>query len=283
MVRSVHPLSLDTNTIVGNATLGMNTQYKVSEREMGNPTLQTERSQATRPGCSDRTPGLVLFKARVEKEKDDIMGMFDYLKCKYPLPDAGANDLEYQTKDTPAQFLDHYEIRADGSLWHLAYDIEDKSDPHAEGFARWAGRISYVNERWEPVPFTGEIRFYHYANETRTEFSAYFVNGMLNLLTPIGEEPIPVKIRVKLGSGREAEVEPAKGIHGMLMASGAGDGYFLRVRHGTEFRDYRLLHSDLAVRIVDNDAFFYRVGDDLWLDHAPETLGLEIVNVAEGA
>lgn len=78
----------------------------------------------------------MLFKARIEKEKDEIMGMFDYLQCKYPLPNAGDNDLEYQTKDTPAQFLDRYEIRVDGSLRHLDYDIEDKSDPNAEGFAR---------------------------------------------------------------------------------------------------------------------------------------------------
>jgi hypothetical protein len=68
----------------------------------------------------------------------------------------------------------------------------------------------------------------------------------------------------------------------MLLFSGAGDGYLLRVRHGTEFRDYRLAHSDMEVRIVDNDSFFYRAGEDLWLDHAPETLGLEIVNMAEG-
>jgi hypothetical protein len=187
------------------------------------PARQTERSQATRPGCSEWTPGLVLFKALAVYRKDEIMGMFDYLKCKYPLPNAGDNDLEYQTKDTPAQFLDHYEIRTDGTLWHLDYDIEDRSDPNAEGLARWAGRLSHVNERWEPVPFTGEIRFYHYISEAgRTEFSAYFVNGMLNFLTPIGKEPIPVKTRVKLRSGCEAEMEPAKGIHGMLLISGAG-------------------------------------------------------------
>ena len=210
------------------------------------------------------------------------MGMFDYLKCKYPLPGAGDNDREYQTRDTPAQMIDHYEIRADGSLWHLDYDIDDRSDPNAQGIARLVGMLGRVNERWEPVPFTGEIRFYHYASETCcTEFSAYFVNGMLNFLTPIGKEPILVKTRVKLTSGREAEVEPAKGIHGTLLFSGAGDGYFLRVRHGAEFWDYPLAHSDMEVRIVDNDAFFYRVGDDLWLDHAPETLGLEIVNMAE--
>ncbi|MFZ9812193.1 MAG: hypothetical protein ACO3DD_03800, partial [Burkholderiaceae bacterium] len=64
------------------------------------------------------------------------MGMFDYLKCKYPLPGVGDNDLQYQTKDTPAQMIDHYEIRAAGSLWHLNYDIEDRSDPNAQGIAR---------------------------------------------------------------------------------------------------------------------------------------------------
>ena len=211
------------------------------------------------------------------------MGMFDYLKCKYPLPDAGDNDLEYQSKDTPAQFLDNYEICADGSLWHLGYDIENRSDPNAEGLARLVGGLSRVNERWEPVSFTGEIRFYCYVGENQcTEFSAYFVNGMLNFLTPIGKERIFVKSQVKLRSGREAEVEPAKGIHGMLLFSGADNRYFLRVRHGSEYRDYRLVHSDIEVCIVDNDAFFFHTGDDLWLDHAPKTLGLELVNVAEG-
>lgn len=55
------------------------------------------------------------------------MGMFDTLRCKYPLPVTGASDLVYQTKDTPAQWLDYYEIREDGTLWHEAYDTEDQS------------------------------------------------------------------------------------------------------------------------------------------------------------
>jgi hypothetical protein len=170
----------------------------------------------------------------------------------------------------------------DGSLWHLDYDIEDKSDPNAEGLARLFGGLSRVNERRDPVPFTGEIRFYSDVGENQcTELSTYFVNGMLNFLTPIGKETIPLKTRVKLRSGREAQVEPAMGIHGMLLVSGAGTEYFLRVRHGAEFLDYRLAHSDVEIRIVDNDAFLYRAGDDLWLDHAPESLGLEIVNVTE--
>ena len=77
------------------------------------------------------------------------MGMYDYLACKYPLPHASDNDLEYQTKDTPAQFLDHYEIRADGSLWHMDYGIEDQSDPNAHGFDRIVGTMSRVNTRWD--------------------------------------------------------------------------------------------------------------------------------------
>lgn len=40
------------------------------------------------------------------------MGMFDDLRCHYPLPREGANALAYQTKDTPAQWMDLYEIRA---------------------------------------------------------------------------------------------------------------------------------------------------------------------------
>ena len=105
------------------------------------------------------------------------MGMFDYVRCHYPLPD-GAGALEYQTKDTPAQWLDQYEIRADGTLWHQAYDTEDRSDPNAEGFMRLFGCATRVNERWEPVALTGEIVFY--ADDY--EFSAYFVGGTLKHL-----------------------------------------------------------------------------------------------------
>ncbi|MBX7229846.1 MAG: hypothetical protein K1X48_09600 [Burkholderiaceae bacterium] len=83
------------------------------------------------------------------------MGMFDYVKCHYPLPVKGAEDLIYQTKDTPSQWLDMYEIRADGTLWH-----EDRSAQ---------------KKRPGPVKWTGEIVFY----ADKLEFSAYFVAGKL--------------------------------------------------------------------------------------------------------
>ena len=103
------------------------------------------------------------------------MGMFDYVKCHYPLPVKGATELLYQTKDTPSQWLDMYEIRADGTLWHEEYDLEDRSDPNAEGLMALRGMFTRVNKRWEPVKWTGEIMFY----AEKLEFSTYFVAGKL--------------------------------------------------------------------------------------------------------
>lgn len=141
------------------------------------------------------------------------MGMFDNVRCKYPLPVAGANDLEYQTKDTPAQFLDWYEIRKSGTLWHETYEHEDKSK-----YGKWcsehpgqtppegmftlfdfAGCFGRKNKRWERCKMTGEIRFYAYLSPDKDlggegvthsehdwlEWSAYFVDGKLKELHQI--------------------------------------------------------------------------------------------------
>lgn len=125
------------------------------------------------------------------------MGMFDNIKCKYPLPVERANDLDYQTKDTPAQFLDLYEIREDGTLWHESYDVEDNSEgtkweaanPDRElelpeemkGLSRLIGCMTRVNQRWEEIKdFTGEICFYTTLLPKHSgwiEWSAYFENG----------------------------------------------------------------------------------------------------------
>lgn len=115
------------------------------------------------------------------------MGVFDYLRCHYPLPVEGANALEYQTKDTDAQYMENYEIRADGTLWHQRYDTEDQSDPNATGLDALIGCETRVNERWEQDTSTGEIVFYAYpgkvfTNENEVCFSAYFVDGLLKHL-----------------------------------------------------------------------------------------------------
>lgn len=141
------------------------------------------------------------------------MGMFDDIKCLYPLPVEGANAHPYQTKSTPAQFMDNYEIREDGSLWHEEYEIEDRSaagtwrrehpgqDPPEElsGLNSIVGLMTRVNCRWQHVDsFTGEIRFYHcYGNKPgdysgRIEWSAYFLNGKLREINLIQDtKPTP--------------------------------------------------------------------------------------------
>jgi hypothetical protein len=121
------------------------------------------------------------------------MGMFDNLKCSYPLPtNKNLQNNIFQTKHTPAQWLDLYEIREDGTLWHETYDIEDHSDPAAKGFlGKFIGCMTKVNKRWEFVnDFTGEIRFYTGNDKIWTEFSSYFVNGKLKELHFIKEEEL---------------------------------------------------------------------------------------------
>jgi hypothetical protein len=120
------------------------------------------------------------------------MGMYDELRCEYPLPVEGANQLLFQTKDTPSQYLDLYVIKADGSLWHETYDTEDRSDPNATGLEAIFGCATRVNQRLcQVTDFTGEIQFYgtsvdgKWTPENWTEFSAYFVGGSLKHLEVI--------------------------------------------------------------------------------------------------
>lgn len=117
------------------------------------------------------------------------MGVFDYIRCKYPLPAKDMQDYPFQTKDTPdPMYLEQYEIREDGSLWFEDYDVEDRSDPNAEGLMRLRGMATRVNKRWKKMDqFTGEIVFY--GGDPWYEFSAYFVNGELQSLIQLSPKP----------------------------------------------------------------------------------------------
>ena len=110
------------------------------------------------------------------------MGLFDYLHCKYPLPVEGANALEYQTKSTAAQYMDQYEIRADGTLWHENYDLRTEEDESAP-----LGIYQYRdNLRWERDHMTGEVLFYASTGGSKwIEFSAYFLDGKLREVNQI--------------------------------------------------------------------------------------------------
>lgn len=89
------------------------------------------------------------------------MGVFDYIKCEYPI-DAPQTIHEWQTKDTPDQFLRTYTISKEG----------------------------YLLSDGQTVDFTGEIRFYGNERingrenyEKWWEYSAMFDNGKLLTLS----------------------------------------------------------------------------------------------------
>lgn len=121
------------------------------------------------------------------------MGMYDDVRCSYALPVKGFKGRTFQTKSFQDPFLDLYEIRQDGTLWREHYDIEDRSDPKAEGLMALAGSMTRINQRWEPEPFTGSLRFYTFhdekTNEGWIEFNALFQGGKLLKLTLRGVSP----------------------------------------------------------------------------------------------
>lgn len=119
------------------------------------------------------------------------MGLYDRLHCHVPLPfPEGVSDAlraslqasEYQTKDLVC-FMRDYEIREDGSFWREEYDIEDRSDPNAEGLLCIAGCLTRVNKRWKADTKTfARISFYTNIGKECTgfvEFQADIVDGRL--------------------------------------------------------------------------------------------------------
>ena len=73
------------------------------------------------------------------------MGMFDEVICHYPLPWPEVQDSIWQSKNTPAQYLERYEIRADGTLWHEAYTERFEKDASSPlGFRLYRDDVHWV-------------------------------------------------------------------------------------------------------------------------------------------
>src|SRR5438309_10406722 len=79
------------------------------------------------------------------------MGLFDHVRCRYPLPDAECQDLHYQSKGTPSQFMENYEITPEGFLIHELYE---------HGAERWPDRASAENPKWVRVEYRGELEIH---------------------------------------------------------------------------------------------------------------------------
>ena len=127
------------------------------------------------------------------------MGMFDDVRCLYPLRYPEVQGAAFQSKDTPAQILDQYEIRDDGTLWHEVYDTRvEQSDKAPCGF--WVHRD---NVRWEQVLFSGELEIHHCEGkppETWYSFRFWFRDGVVKDVIPSVTQ---------FGVNQEAGLDPA--------------------------------------------------------------------------
>ncbi|MDA8271946.1 MAG: hypothetical protein M0Z39_11215 [Actinomycetota bacterium] len=108
------------------------------------------------------------------------MGMFDDLLIEGDLhPDVSAGS-RWQTKSLECD-MDNYKLDASGQLWREEYDVEDRSDPNAEGIERLAGICTRVNERWVKSNWTGELYFYNRVPDKGwVECKAIIVRGSLD-------------------------------------------------------------------------------------------------------
>lgn len=120
------------------------------------------------------------------------MGMYDNVACNYPLPWDGAVGFDWQTKSTETPYLDNYEIRADGTLWHEKYTLRHEDDPKAPlGF--WQHR---EGKHWVQVKWNGEFGIHHLVEDQGWyEVQFWFRDGVIFDAITIFE-PRPTRPRV---------------------------------------------------------------------------------------
>jgi hypothetical protein len=101
--------------------------------------------------------------------------MFDNIKCEYKLLDLpqevveawrGVENVVFQTKDTPNQYMCLYKIDHDGILWEEQTEKEwvESTTPDAEWFLDRIGHMKTISRTWVKTDFSGSINFYECYN-----------------------------------------------------------------------------------------------------------------------
>jgi len=128
------------------------------------------------------------------------MGMFDWLDCKYPLPDGHVSkDHEFQTKDTPLQFLEVYTITAAGRLVadechyeEVTKEFWERVEKDAKASDDLRGRVRRVVDSADvDQNFHGALVFY---GDSETDgfwrtYRARFTDGALVRIELVEKEP----------------------------------------------------------------------------------------------
>lgn len=122
------------------------------------------------------------------------MGLFDYVRCDYPLPDGKPTPRElFQTKDFPEPYMERYTITGEGRLiaHRVRYEevpLSERPYPNETGFLKWAGSIKAVPIGDEDLKFHGFLYFYGFEDGGDfREFNAKFTDGKLVEITQVKE------------------------------------------------------------------------------------------------
>ena len=130
------------------------------------------------------------------------MGLFDSIKCKYPLPrpqdpmelvNINFNDLDYQTKDLD-ETMSEFELREDGTIWKEEHKYKFiAGDPNGKSFSDKMGHMESEGSWWTQV-FPDVIIFYdsiirdEFVNDYWIEYKAFFSKGVLTSIEIAGFE-----------------------------------------------------------------------------------------------
>jgi hypothetical protein len=89
------------------------------------------------------------------------MGMFDYFKSSYPLPEAFM--VECQTKDIEEGYggtMSHFWLDPAGYLWVGNYTGTSTLEVYEEGDPRYNPKFSWANHEWVPTGEHGKWRVF---------------------------------------------------------------------------------------------------------------------------
>lgn len=105
------------------------------------------------------------------------MGMFDTLRCDYPLPDPEFQERTFHTHDLGC-LLDHYHIDADGRLRQIRRKLHVARDDRA---------ARQPPER-EDTHYHGDLRFHAKTAKGRLEYRARFTHGVMEWIRRVKDE-----------------------------------------------------------------------------------------------
>lgn len=128
------------------------------------------------------------------------MGMYDHIKCEYPLPDKEVQKETFQTKDFD-NVMEDYTITTSGvlirhkTIWEPVPEEErpyyGKPEWNESPFFQIAGSIKTIPIGDEEIPYHGMVQFYTIYNGTFYEYQAKFTDGLVVEIKRI--EPIELK------------------------------------------------------------------------------------------